>query len=68
MGPDVSIPFDTSALNGEITQCVLDGEFLGTCTSPFTASGLSSGSHVLQIQTTNQGAYYANATRTFTVR
>ncbi|MFF0264175.1 fibronectin type III domain-containing protein [Kribbella sp. NPDC004536] len=68
MGADVSIPFDTSAVNGEPTQCILDGDFLGTCTSPFTASGLSSGPHVLQIQPAAQGTYRATATRIFTVR
>ncbi|GAA1589566.1 hypothetical protein [Kribbella karoonensis] len=68
LGPDVSIPFDTSTVDGEPTQCILDGNFLGTCTSPFTASGLSSGSHVLQIQPATTGTYSATATRIFTVR
>lgn len=67
-GPDVSIPFDTSAVNGDGTQCILDGEFLGSCTSPFTATGLSSGRHTLQIQPSIVGGYFATATRTFTVQ
>ncbi|MEV0283736.1 hypothetical protein AB0H36_06385 [Kribbella sp. NPDC050820] len=71
-GPDVSIPFDRSALIGEFVQCYLDGEYLGSCTSPFTATGLSSGRHTLQIQTTNLGSgpygYSGYATRTFTVQ
>ncbi|MGZ0151799.1 Ig-like domain-containing protein [Kribbella sp. WER1] len=68
MSSDVSIPFDTSAVNGQPSQCVLDGNYLGTCTSPFTASGLPSGSHVLQIQSATTGPYSATATRIFTVR
>lgn len=67
-GPDVSIPFDTSAVDGEGTQCILDGEFLGSCTSPFTATGLSSGRHTLQIQSNGVGSYHATATRTFSVQ
>jgi hypothetical protein len=67
-GPDVSIPFDISAVDGAGTQCILDGEFLGTCTSPFTATGLSSGRHTLQIQPNIVGSYHATATRTFTVQ
>ncbi|MFI7066046.1 hypothetical protein ACIBL3_33960 [Kribbella sp. NPDC050124] len=67
-GPDVSIPFDTSAVNGAGTQCILDGDFLGSCTSPFTATGLSSGRHTLQIQPNSVGSYHATATRTFTVQ
>ena len=67
-GPDVSIPFDTSAVSGDGTQCILDGEFLGSCTSPFTATGLSSGRHTLQIQPNSVGSYHATATRTFSVQ
>jgi hypothetical protein len=67
-GPDVSIPFDTSAVAGQDTQCFLDGESLGSCTSPFTATGLSSGRHTLQIQPNSVGGYFATATRTFTVQ
>jgi len=67
-GPDVSIPFDTSAVNGDGTQCILDGEFLGSCTSPFTATGLSSGQHTLRISPSIVGGYFATATRTFTVQ
>jgi len=64
----VSIPFDTSAVNGDGTQCILDGEFLGSCTSPFTATGLSSGQHTLRISPSIVGGYFATATRTFTVQ
>jgi hypothetical protein len=70
-GPDVSIPFDKSALHGESVECYLDGENLGSCTSPFTATGLSTGQHKLQVLTTNFGSgpngYSGYSTRTFTV-
>ncbi|WP_166680097.1 TolB family protein [Kribbella pratensis] len=67
-GPDVSIPFDRSGLSVESTECYLDGESIGTCTSPFTASGLSSGPHTLQVLTNFGTAYFGYATRTFTVQ
>jgi hypothetical protein len=72
IGPSVSIPFDTSALQGESVECYLDGESVGSCTSPFTATGLSNGTHTFQVLTTNSGvgdfAYSGWSTRTFTVQ
>lgn len=72
MGSSVSIPFDTSSVgSGGTVQCYLDGEFAGQCRSPFTASGLSSGTHTLQVEVAfgySPGETYgARATRTFTV-
>jgi hypothetical protein len=68
-GSSVSIPFDTAALQGESVECWLDGQNLGACTSPFTATGLSSGAHTLQVVTYALGnAYYGFSTRTFTVQ
>ncbi|GAA1600974.1 hypothetical protein GCM10009789_63990 [Kribbella sancticallisti] len=50
LGASVSIPFDTSSLrSGGVVQCYLDGEYYGTCASPFTASGLAGGTHSLQV-------------------
>jgi Tol biopolymer transport system component len=71
-GPAVSIPFDTSALNGERAQCWLDDTNKGDCTSPFTATGLTTGSHKFQVRTVwssgTPGLFYsAWSTRTFTV-
>jgi hypothetical protein len=67
----VSIPFDRSSIeSGGIVQCYLDGEYYGTCTSPFTASGLASGTHTLQVSAVLGGfpdSYGTVATRTFTV-
>ncbi|WP_460665309.1 Ig-like domain-containing protein [Kribbella swartbergensis] len=72
-GTSVSIPFDTSSLpSGGIVQCYLDGEYYGQCTSPFTASGLSSGTHSLRVEAVwpafpSEDSYGTIATRTFTV-
>jgi hypothetical protein len=71
-GSSVSIPFDSSALNGEQVQCWLDDTAKGTCTSPFTATGLTTGTHKFQVRTLWSsgvpGSYYQTwTTRTFTV-
>jgi hypothetical protein len=71
-GPAVSIPFDTSALTGgERVECWLDDTTKGACASPFTVTGLSTGTHKLQVRTLWSGApgnyYQAWTTRTFTV-
>jgi hypothetical protein len=72
-GRSISIPFDISALRGEAVHCFLDDVYSSAdCTSPFTATGLSTGTHKLQVSasftgypsTNNYGAY---ATRTFYV-
>lgn len=73
MGTSVSIPFDTSSLTpGGVVQCYLDGEYHGSCQSPFTASGLAAGTHTLQVEAVWGGFpptnnYGTRATRTFTV-
>lgn len=73
MGSSVSIPFDASSLSsGGVVVCHLDGEYYGTCQSPFTASGLAVGTHTLQVSAVwaafpPQDSYGSRVTRTFTV-
>jgi hypothetical protein len=72
-GRSISIPFDISALRVEAVSCLLDEvHYSAGCTSPFTATGLSTGTHKLQVSASFTGYpstnnYRAYATRTFYV-
>jgi hypothetical protein len=70
-GPSVSIGFDTSALEENfVAECWLDGVLKGECTSPFTATGLTTGTHKFQVKTYWRGRIGSStslATRSLTV-
>ena len=51
---DASITFTVSDPTASVT-CALDGGGASSCTSPWTATGLSVGSHTLTISATNAG-------------
>jgi hypothetical protein len=70
-GSSVSIAFDTSALEEYfVADCWLDGVLKGECSSPFTATGLTTGVHKFQVRTYWRGRVGSSsswATRSFTV-
>ncbi len=66
-GPTGSISFDMSALGPNGATCHRDGGYIPDCTSPFSVSGLASGTHKLSVMGIPGSKYSAWASRSFTV-
>jgi hypothetical protein len=67
-GPQVSIPFDASALlPGTTFTCAVGGSTPTACTSPYTATNLPSGENTLTITAKESDGLVTKAFRTFTV-
>ncbi|MEN3263186.1 choice-of-anchor D domain-containing protein [Pseudonocardia sp.] len=68
LGPSVRIPFDTSTLPaGTTITCQLDTGLPTACTSPYTRTGMTTGSHTLRVKAIEPDGRTVVAARSFTV-
>lgn len=63
----VNVPFTTSDANADKVECRLDSDSFAACTSPFALSGLSQGSHTVQVRATDRARNATTRSVTFTV-
>ncbi|MEV6282491.1 hypothetical protein [Kribbella sp. NPDC051770] len=54
-GPSLSIPFDTAGMASPTVTCQLDSGPATACTSPYTKTGVASGTHVFQVRAVEPG-------------
>jgi hypothetical protein len=62
-GPSLSIPFDISGMATPTVTCQLDGAAATACTSPYTKTGVASGTHVFQVKAVELGGRTTVAVR-----
>ncbi|MFG1625399.1 hypothetical protein [Kribbella sp. NPDC049227] len=68
VGPNLSVPFDTTGLVSPYVTCEFDGVKTAPCpSSPFQKAGVAPGAHVLRIWGTESGGRGTEAVRWLTV-
>ncbi|MDX6253259.1 MAG: hypothetical protein QOF10_6619 [Kribbellaceae bacterium] len=67
VGPNLSVPFDTTGMASPVITCQLDGGSATPCTSPYQKAGVSAGTHIFQVRAVEPGGRTTVATRYLTV-